>query len=618
MGWEAWVTVVTIVLMLYALARNLAGPDVVLTGGMVLLMTLGAFSGGPGSTAYKPGDAYLPSPSDMARGYGNEALLTVAVLFVMAAGLSETGALQLITDRVLGRPKSVIDAQVRMTLPVAASSAFLNNTTIVAMFVPIIHDWCKRIGLSPSKLFIPLSYAAVLGGVCTLIGTSTNLVVRGLMIEAHRTDPNMPILGMWTLTPVGVPVALLGLAFIIIAGRKLLPDRQSASAATLEDPRQYTVEMTVAARGPVDGQTIEKAGLRHLQGVYLVEIDRDGELIAAPGPETILRGNDRLIFVGVVDSVVDLQKMRGLLPATNQVFKLREPRVRRRLVEAVVSNVHPLVGKTIREGRFRTKYEAAVIAVHRNGARVDRKIGDIELHAGDTLLLEAPPGFSERHRNSRDFYLVSDVEGSTPVRHDKAWIALAVMVGLIGVFTLESVLSVSLFNAAILAAGLMVLTRCCSPEQARRSIDWPTLVAIGASFGIGKAMETSGAALAMANGMQLLVGKTNPWLMLAAIYLLTLIFTEVVTNNAAAVLAFPIARLAAANLGVDFLPFAVVIAIAASAGFATPLGYQTHLMVYGPGGYRFSDYLKIGIPLDLMCMVVAVVVTPMVFPFRAA
>jgi Na+/H+ antiporter NhaD/arsenite permease-like protein len=210
MGWEGWVTIVTVVLMLYALARNLAGPDVVLTGRMVFLMTLGAFSGGPGSAGYVKGDAYLPGPSEMARGYGNEALLTVAVLFVVAAGLSETGALALITERVLGRPKSVIDAQVRMTLPVAASSAFLNNTTIVAIFVPIIHDWCKRIGISPSKVFIPLSYAAVLGGVCTLIGTSTNLVVRGLMIEANRVDPNFPVLGMWPLTPVGVPVASSG------------------------------------------------------------------------------------------------------------------------------------------------------------------------------------------------------------------------------------------------------------------------------------------------------------------------------------------------------------------------------------------------------------------------
>ena len=616
MGWEAWVTVITVVLMLYALARNLAGPDVVLTGGMTLLMTLGMFSGGPGTPGYVSGDAYLPGAADMARGYGNEALLTVGALFVVAAGLSETGALALITERVLGRPKSVVDAQVRMTLPVAASSAFLNNTTIVAMFVPIIHDWCKRIGLSPSKLFIPLSYAAVLGGCCTLIGTSTNLVVRGLMIEANRADPAFPVLGMWTLTPVGVPVALAGLAFIILAGRKLLPDRKSASAATLEDPRQYTVEMMVAAGGPVEGQTIEKAGLRHLQGVYLVEIDRGGELISAPGPETVLRGDDRLIFVGVVDSVVDLQKMRGLLPATNQVFKLREPRMRRRLVEAVVSNAHPLVGKTIREGRFRTKYEAAVIAVHRNGARVDRKIGDIDLRAGDTLLLEAPPGFAERHRNSRDYYLVSDVVGSTPVRHDKAWVALAIMAALIGVFTMESIVPISLFNAALIAAGLMVLTRCCSPEQARRSIDWPTLVAIGASFGIGKAIETSGAALSIAWGMQALTGVGSPWLTLGAVYLLTLVLTEVVTNNAAAVIAFPIARVAAAAAGVDFMPFAVVIAIAASAGFATPLGYQTHLMVYGPGGYRFSDYVKIGVPLDLLCMAIAVVVTPLVFPFR--
>jgi di/tricarboxylate transporter len=602
MNWEAWVTLAVVALLLLALIRNSAPPDVVLLGAATVLMTLSAMS------------ERFPTPRQIAAGFGNEGLLTVAVLFVVAAGLTETGAMALVSERFLGRPRSVRDAQLRMMLPVTTFSAFLNNTPVVAMFIPVINDWCKRAGLSPSKLFIPLSYAAVLGGVCTLIGTSTTLVVQGLMIEAQRTDPLMPTMGMFTITGVGVPVALAGVGFVLLVSPRLLPSRKSGTAK-LNDPRQYTVEMRVEPASPVDGQSIEAAGLRHLPGVYLAAIERDGESLVGVGPEQVLRGDDQLVFVGVVDSIVDLQRTRGLVPATRQLFKLNDPRHNRCLVEAVVSDTCPIVGRTIREGEFRTRYNAVVIAVHRNGERLNQKIGDIVLKAGDTLLLETHRRFLRHRRNSRDFYLISDVPDSHPRRHDRAWIAGLILIGMVAVMSLEPYVRLSVVNVALIAAALMGLTRCLSAEQARKSIEWPTLVAIGAALGIGRAIETSGLAGAAAGSMIEFLRPFGPIGVLAGVYCLTLVFTELVTNNAAAALAFPVAHSAATGLGVSFMPFAIVVAIAASGGFATPLGYQTHLMVYGAGGYKFGDYVRVGVPLDLLVMLITVTLAPIVFPF---
>jgi di/tricarboxylate transporter len=600
MNWEAIVAFVTILAVLYSLARDLASPDVVLMGGATFLMSMSIVS-----------DRF-PSPTEFAAAFGNEGLLTVAALFVVSAGLTETGAIAMVADRVMGRPTSVAAAQARIMLPVASLSAFLNNTPVVAMFIPVISEWSRKVNISPSKLLIPLSYAAVLGGACTLIGTSTNLVVQGLMIQAQRTDPTMPVLGMWTLTPIGVVSAITGIAFVLLASPRLLPERRSASR-TANEGREYTVEMRVEPNSVVDGKSIEAAGLRHLPGAYLAAIERDGKRLVAVGPDEVLRGNDHLTFVGVVDSVVELQRIRGLAPATTQVHKLNSPRPARRLVEAVVSNHCPIVGKSIREGEFRTRYDAVVIAVHRNGEHIDQKIGDIVLRAGDTLLLETHRRFLKLQRNSRDFFLVSDVPGSTPRRHDKAWIALAILMVMVAAMAFEEFTRLSVFNVALLAAGAMGLTRCLSASQARAAMDWQTLVAIGAALGIGKAMETTGLAGLSAGWTVGWLEQFGPTAVLGGIYLLTLVFTEILTNNAAAALSFPIAHAAAADMGLNFLPFAVVIAIAASAGFATPMGYQTHLMVYGAGGYRFSDYVRIGIPLDLVVMAVTVIMVPRVF-----
>lgn len=597
MGVDAIITVLVVLGTVGLLAFTRFSADIIFLAGLTVLLVLN-----------------ILSPAEALAGLANEGMVTVGVLFVVVAGLRETGGITWIAQKVLGHPKSLLRAQTRLVFPVAIFSAFLNNTPIVAMLIPGIAEWAKNHRYSVSKLMIPLSYAAILGGTCTLIGTSTNLVVNGLLlneISARGTsDADIHPLGMFEIGAVGLPVALIGLGYILLLSRRALPERQTVMSE-IDNPREYTIEMTVDPNGPLIGKSIEQAGLRHLSGVFLAEIEREGEIIPAVSPTETLKGNDRLVFVGVVDSVVDLQKIRGLLPATNQVFKLDAPRSRRCLIEVVVSNSCPLIGKSIREGKFRSVYQAAIIAVARNGERIRKKIGDIVLRPGDTLLLETRPSFVEQQRNSRDFFLVSKIENSTPPRHERAWVALIILVGMVVAATVGWM---SMLEAAMVAAGLMIITRCCTGAVARRSVDWSVLIVIAASFGIGRALDTTGAAGEIA-GAVLSLAQSNPWVALALVYLITTLFTEIITNNAAAVLVFPIALSLSQQLDVNFMPFAICIMMGASASFATPIGYQTNLMVYGPGGYRFGDYFRFGSPLNLIVGVVSVTLAPLIWPF---
>ncbi|MDA1017728.1 MAG: SLC13 family permease, partial [Planctomycetota bacterium] len=417
-------------------------------------------------------------------------------------------------------------------------------------------------------------------------------------------------LGMFEIAWIGVPVTIVGIVYMLVCTRVLLPERVPA-IRQLDDPREYTVEMLVDPFSPLVGRSIEDAGLRHLPGMYLMEIDRDGHVLPAVSSNAFLQANDRLVFVGVVESVIDLQRIPGLKPATNQLFKLDAPRSERCLIEAVVSDTCPSAGLSIREAKFRSRYNAAVIAVSRNGQRINKKIGDIQLQSGDTLLLEAHPSFADVHRNSRDFYLLSRVEGSTPPRYEKALLARIILTAMV-VVVATGVLS--MLKAALLAAALMIGTRCCRGSQARASIDWSVLLTIGAGLGLGKAMEKSGAASFLAEEMITLAGS-NPTLILAIVYGLTMVFTNLITAKAAAVLFFPIAIQAAALLDVSPKPFVMGLIVAAAASFATPIGYQTNLMVLSPGGYRTSDYLRIGGFLSLIVAAIAIVLVPIVWPF---
>ncbi len=538
-------------------------------------------------------------------GFSNTGVVTIGVLYVIVAGLQQSGGLAWISLQVLGRPRGVHSALMRLMLPVTIMSAFLNNIPVVAMFIPIVGDWANKLRLSPSKLMIPLSYSAIFGGVLTLLGTSTNLVVNGMLFSSTGQE-----LGLFDITRVSFPCVVLGIVYLLIAQRWLLPNRKPAISEN-DDSRKYTVEMVVAPDSPLADKTIEQAGLRHLPNLFLAEIFREGVLLPAVSPQEKLRPNDQLIFVGVVDSVVDLQRIRGLLPATNQVFKLNVPRTERCMIEAVVSNTCPIVGKTIRGGSFRSRYSAVVVAVARNGERLTGKIGDIELRPGDALLLEAPAKFVDQQRLSKDFYLVSGIPNSELLRHERTPLAIAILVLMVMAATLGGL---GLLKAAFAAAILMLLTGCCATDRLLQSIEWRVLLITAAALGIGKALEVSGAADILAT-LLLQQAGTNPHFALAAVYFATAVTTEMITNNAAAALMFPVALSLSKLLGVNVIPFVIVIMLAASASFITPIGYQTNLMVYGPGGYRFTDFARIGLPLSLIFAAVTVWLTPVMFPF---
>ena len=590
MNWEAWFTLGVVVFCFTLLVFTNIAADIALLAGLTLLLLFGVLT-----------------PDQALSGLANEGMVTVGILFIIAAAQKETGAIHWLTRTLFGRPKSIGHAQLRIMVPVAALSAFLNNTPVVAMMIPAIHDWAKKFQLSVSKLYIPLSYAAIVGGTCTLIGTSTNLVVNGLvMSETERAEG----LGMFELAWIGIPCTLITLAYILLVSRWLLPERRPVIHHS-SDAREYVVEMEVEPDSPLVGATIEEAGLRQLPGMYLIEIERGDRVLVAVSPHERLYPNDRLVFAGVVDSVVDLQKIRGLKPATNQLFKLNAPRKERCLIEAVVSNSCPMVGKSIREGRFRSVYNAAVIAVARNGEQIRKKIGDIVLQAGDTLLVETHPNFVDQHRNSRDFFLVSRLADSTPPQHERAPLAIAILVGMVA---LAATGLLTMLEAAMVAAGALIATRCISGGAARRSVDWQVLIVIAAAFGIGQALYITGAATYIAHFM-LNLTSGSPLAALTMVYLVTAILTSLITNNAAAVLMFPVALSLAAELDINFMPFVVAVMIAASASFITPIGYQTNLMVYGPGGYHFSDFIKIGLPLTLLVGVVTVAMAPLVWGF---
>jgi di/tricarboxylate transporter len=589
LSWEAWLTIGVVVFTLALLIFTRLPADFVFVGGLGVLMIGGV----------------LDAKTALA-GFGAPGMITVGVLYVVVAGLQETGGLSWISQHVLGFPKGPRRAQLRMLAPVISLSAFLNNTPVVAMFIPVVTEWCRRLRISPSRMMLPLSYAALFGGICTLIGTSTNLVVN-TMVQARFHNSG---LSMFEITKLGVPCALAGVIYLVLFSHKLLPDRKAVDEV-FDNPREYTLELEVSSKSPLAGNTIEKSGLRHLPGAFLAELIRNGQVLSAVSPAEILCEGDRLIFVGNIESMRELYNQRGLQPAPDQLFKLDAPRHRRCLVEAVVSHTCPLVGKTIREGRFRSVYNAVVIAVARNGERLCGKIGDVKLRAGDMLLIESHAGFIPRQKDAHDFYLISGVENSTPRRFEKAPWAIAILAGM--------VLSASLgwldmLHAALVAAGAMLLLRCCSTAQARKSIEWNVLVVIAAALGLGMALEKTGAAATIAGALLGLV-HDQPWWALAMVYLVTNVFTEIITNNAAAALVFPVAMSTAERLGVNPMPFVICVMIAASASFSTPIGYQTNLMVYGPGGYRFTDYLRIGIPLNILFGVVAVGLAPLFWPF---
>ena len=573
---------------LLLLASNRFPADTVLLGALGLLMVSG-----------------ILTPSEALAGLANPGMVTIAVLYVVVSGLRETGAIAWLSRLLLGTPNKLAIAQIRLLLPAATFSVFINNSPVVAMFTTAVQDWCKRSGFKVSSFLLPLSYASIMGGTCSLIGTSTNLVVDGLMRQSGFSG-----FSLFELAAVGLPITIVGCLYLLIAGPYLISDRAGA-IEKFGDVREYLVEMLVKPGCELAGQTIQNAGLRHLPGLFLIEIVRNGEIIPVVSVQTVIQTDDRLVFAGAVDSVIELRRIRGLVVASDQVFKLEGHEHERRLFEAVISADNPVIGLNLRQARFRHRYNAVILSVARNGQRLQGKIGDIQLQPGDTLLLEAQKGFLFKFRNNRDFLLISRLENSSKVRHDRALWAIGIMAVMVILIITGTM---NILHAAVLAVGAMLFSGCLNIEDARRSIDYKVLLVISCAFGLGAAVQKVGLAEIIA-GQAIVISGGDPWLMLILIYLATVMLTETITNNAAAIVMFPIAMSGAESLAVNAAPFAVVVMIAASASFVTPIGYQTNLMVFGPGGYRFIDYVKLGLPLSLIVASIALYIIPRVWVF---
>ena len=586
MGWEAVLTVAVLVATFVALAIDAFPPPVAILGAVVFLLVCG-----------------VVTPEEAFAGFSNPAPITVAALYVLARAVEKTGALQPLVAATLGRGTSLRLSLLRLVVPTAAASAFLNNTPIVAMLVTQVSDWAEKLGHSPSRFLMPLSFAAILGGMATTIGTSTNLVISGLL-EASGEAP----LGVFEISKIGLPVALVGLAVVVLLAPNLIPVRRAVRRELDEEFREFVLNLLVEIDGPLDGMTVENGGLRNLQGVFLVEIDRNGELIAPVTPNTVLRGQDRLVFVGKADLVVDLQGTRGLV-STELEHTSGLDSARHTFFEAVIGQASPLVGKTAKEVSFRERYQSAVIAIHRSGQRVKAKLGQVKLRVGDTLLLLSDPGFRERWRDRNDFLLVSRLGGGLPVASQKAWLVGAIVVVIVGGAALGLM---PILHLSLLGAFALVATGVLSPWDARHAVDINVVVVIASAFGLGAAIESSGLAAFGAASLVSAFGSFGTSGVLVGVIMSTIVLLSLITNNAAAVLMFPVAISAASTLGVEPRPFALAVAVAASASFLTPIAYQTNLMVYGPGGYRFSDYARLGGVVTLVVVPAIVVAVVMI------
>ena len=613
---EAWFSLSIAALLFVVLQfRRAPSTDILFVAGLLAVVAFGAIS-----------------PATALAGFANPAVLMIASLFVVAAGLRLTGVLDLIGSRLMGAAKNTGGALARLTCVVLGVSAFINNTPVVAMLVPMLVDWCRKRGISPSRILIPVSYLAIMGGTCTLIGTSTNIVVNGLMQDEQRVDDSEHLyssefrrqlrgMTLFEIGRVGLPCAAVGSLYLLLVGRRLLPDRRDMIERLDAESREYLVELLVTPECRLIGKTVEEADLRQLRGLFLIEIDRGDENVITPvAPRDVIESGDRLIFTGVVTTIVDLVKIPGLEPTNDVEFGIADKSRRARMLfEAVISKSSPLIGMSIRRAGFRERYNAAVVAVHRNGARLPSKVGDIVIEPGDTLLLQTRTGFAERYRHSSDFYLVAGVADSRPPQLERARMAIILVTGLIVWLAVSSTFfncsMASLAMASVAAAVLMVLSRCLSVADAREAVDLQVLITIAAALGMGRALTESGAAQAVAGMLVDAVGSSHPYLLLAVLYLLAIVFTELITNVAVAAMLFPLAVAMAAASGLSPRPFVMAIALAASLSFITPIGYQTNLMVMGPGGYKPRDYLRAGLPLTVLVSLVALVLIPRIWPF---
>ena len=581
----AWITIATVLAMFTTLLFTKVRTDIVFLAAIGVLFVTGVL------------DA-----KEAFSGFSSTSVVVIGVLFVVVAGLTHTGVLQWIVKRLFGQPNTYSKAVLRLMLPVAALSSFLSNTTVVAMFVGIVKMWSKKLGISPSKLLIPLSYASGMGGVCTLIGTPPNLIISGLYED--QTGHAMNVLA--TTIP-GVFCLCIGV-LSIIAMRRLLPDRKAPESA-FESTSEYTLELLVPADNPYIGKTIAEAGLKTVRGGSLIEISHfDDDTIPAYDDEPIM-GGDRLIFAGQIDELLDLKKSHGFVNADHPVFSTSEVDTSNQLRTAYVTFGSSLIGTTIGDTSFEHDNNMILVAVARSGERIRQSPHQVVLKAGDTLLLECS---SRVKLNTESLASQLHFFDSTQVPNigRGTLISSTIMIAMV---VLSALNVLPLLQCAFLAAMAMLLFRCCNADQAMKAINWDILMVFAGSVVLGTAIQKTGIAERMAFGILDVCG-TNPIVVMTAICFVGTFITEFISNTAAGAMFFPIMYEAAEKLGYDPFPFMIALMISVSSSFATPIGSPTHMLVYGPGGYRFSDFARVGLLMNIIILAANILIVNLIYP----
>ena len=581
----AWITIATVLSMFTVLLLTKLRADLVFLGAIAILFVTGVLNA-----------------KEAFSGFSSTSVVIIGVLFVVVAGLTHTGVLQWIVKHLLGQPESYSKAVIRLMLPVAGLSSFLSNTTVVALFVGIVKMWSKKLGVSPSKLLIPLSYASGMGGVCTLIGTPPNLIISGLYAE--NTGVAMNVL---TTTIPGLFCLFIGV-LSIIAMRNLLPDRKAPESA-FESTSEYTVELLVPSDNPNIGMTINEAGLNNVRGGNLIEVVHYDEFVGPADGDEILMGGDRLIYSGQIDEILELKKTHGLVNADHYVFTLSEIDKNRQLRTAYVTFGSSLIGKAIGNTNFEKDYGLVLVAVARSGKRIEQSPREVVIQAGDTLLLDCPPKLKIDTSSlaSKLHFFDSD---QVPNIGKKTLISTTIMIAMV---VLSALNIIPLLQCAFLAAMAMLIFKCCNVDQAMKSINWEILMVFAGSVVLGVAIQKTGIAERLAFGILDVCGD-NPIVVMTAICFVGTFITEFISNTAAGAMFFPIMYQAAEKLGYDPFPFLVALMVSVSSSFATPIGSPTHMLVYGPGGYRFSDFMRIGLLMNIIILAANIFIVNIIYP----
>ncbi len=550
------------------------------------------------------------TPEEGVSGFSNPAPVTVAAVLVLSAGLMRTGAVVKLGRGIARMGGSAEVGQLAVVLiAVAVLSAFINNTAAVAMFIPIVLGIAREKKISPSKLLIPVSFAGILGGVCTYIGTSTNIVVGSILEER-----GYPPFQMFEFTRLGSLLLLLGIVYLLFLGRRLLPSRRTQENLTENyHLQEYLTELVIQPRSRLIGKTLKESNLSLADDIEVLEIRRDKKRISSVLPEIVLAENDLLIVKGNMKRIIRAREAEGVEIHRRVEFRdqdLESAEVM--LAECVISSRSGLIGRTLKEIDFRRRFQATALAMRRHGGEIREQLGRVRLRVGDTLLIQGRRDSLQGLRDSQEFMLILEELSTTPYLKHKMAVSVTIFVAVVVLATLQVM---PIMVAALLGALAMVLTGCLTVQESYEAIDLRIIMLIAGTLSLGLALHKSGGAELIANQVVDLAGPYGPHVVLAVLYLVTMAMTEMMSNNAAAALLTPIAIEIANGMGVDVRPFAFCVAFGASASFLSPIGYQTNALVYGPGDYLFTDYFRVGFPISLSVWVLSTILIPVFWPF---